>query len=360
MPKTTVSKSRKVILRKKKTKKGFSLYLDYTKNRKRIREFLGLYISGNKRLTQNDHENLDLAEKIKARRILELQAMNLDDPSILPKPKDFINWYKEMISKKQIKPSSMKKWKNLTYHLMNYSGGDLFFSEVTPAWLEDFRKYLLAKLKRNTADTYFSTMKAALNKALNDDIIVKNPFNKVEPIGRDRPLPKYLTEEELSMLIKQPWETNVKVRNAFLFSCYTGLRYGDITRITWKNIIKNNGRNYIDVVQMKTSYEELIPLSENAKKYLPEKIHENQRLFPLSHYENTNRTLNRWAKKAGLKKRISYHVSRHTFATLLLSNGVDIYTVSKLLGHTDIKHTQIYARVIDKKKEEAVDLLPEL
>ncbi|MEM4260572.1 MAG: tyrosine-type recombinase/integrase [Candidatus Woesearchaeota archaeon] len=111
---------------------------------------------------------------------------------------------------------------------------------------------------------------------------------------------------------------------------------------------------------MKTSTEELIPLSEQAVKYLGKRTKSKGRVFSLPNNNNTNNNLVKLSANAGLNKNLSFHMARHTFATLSLTYGADIYTVSKLLGHTDIKHTQIYARVIDKKKEEAVDMLPRI
>lgn len=107
----------------------------------------------------------------------------------------------------------------------------------------------------------------------------------------------------------------------------------------------------------KTKQEIIIPLSENALKWLPERHVQNDDECVFSRLgEYTNKGLQLWAAQAGIKKHVSYHVARHTFATMLITFGADLYTVSKLLGHTDIKVTQIYAKLVDAKKVEAVEL----
>ena len=121
--------------------------------------------------------------------------------------------------------------------------------------------------------------------------------------------------------------------------------------------IENQGKQFIRISMQKTKQEIIIPLSENALKWLPERHAQNDDECVFSRLgEYTNKGLQLWAAQAGIKKHVSYHVARHTFATMLITFGADLYTVSKLLGHTDIKVTQIYAKLVDAKKVEAVEL----
>ena len=113
-------------------------------------------------------------------------------------------------------------------------------------------------------------------------------------------------------------------------------------------------------IQEKTSSEQITTFNRQVWQFMGERRDDDSYIFNLPNNDNANRALRKAAKSAGLNKHLTFHMSRHTFATLSLTSGVDLYTVSKLLGHTDIKNTQIYARVIDKLKEEAVDKLPEL
>jgi integrase len=150
------------------------------------------------------------------------------------------------------------------------------------------------------------------------------------------------------------------VKNAFLFSCFSGLRYSDITALTWGQLqTDNEGKTVIRYVQQKTNKPENLQLSSEALKFLPEKndAKSADTIFNLPANNYTNFVLAGWTLAAGINKRVTFHVSRHTNATLLLSLDVPIETVSKLLGHSDIQTTQIYAKVIDKSKRAAVSKL---
>jgi integrase len=357
MAKTTISKSNNLVLRKRKIKSGYSLYLDIHVNGKRYKENLELYISDNKRLSEEEKETLLLAERIKARRILELRAEKFNDKSILPKPKDFLLFMENTAKQGNRKYSTVLKWNSIIHLLEQYSNGGVSFQEINNTWLEKFKTYLLQSLKRNTADTYFAIVKGVLNIAVKEEIIPFNPMNKVDRIGRSKTLPKFLTLDEIILLDKTACDDEF-LKKAFLFCCFTGLRFADTKNLKWKQIIEDRGKLFISFEQKKTESEELLPISEQALKYLGPKGEPETNVFVLGSNLTTNKRLRKWAKKAGLNKNITYHVSRHTFGTLLISSGVDLYIASKLLGHSDIRNTQIYARVIDKKKDEAVDLLP--
>jgi integrase len=157
------------------------------------------------------------------------------------------------------------------------------------------------------------------------------------------------------------------VKQAFFFSCFTGLRYSDVDALTWDKV--KNG--FIEFSQQKTGDAERLPLSDEAKRILKqqEKAEPSPNLrrefaknsvFFMPTQPVVDKQLKAWAKAAALDKRISFHKSRHTFATLSLSAGVDLYTTSKLLGHKNLQTTQIYAQVVDEKKKQAVSMLPSL
>ncbi len=149
-----------------------------------------------------------------------------------------------------------------------------------------------------------------------------------------------------------------QTKRAFLFTCFTGLRVSDIKRLTWENIQSG----YLDFRQQKTKGIERIKLSKSALEIIESQKGERTapagKVFDIISAYSTNDHIRQWARDAGINKNITWHCGRHTFATLCLSAGNDIYTVSKLLGHKDVKVTQIYARLIDTKKDEAIDKLP--
>lgn len=219
------------------------------------------------------------------------------------------------------------------------------------------------RVSARTADTYCQTFRTMLNEAVREGLMDKNPWNSLETIEKiKKPESKreYLTIDEMRSMIATDCP-NELVKKAYLFSCFTGLRISDVKNLKWGNLYHENGQTYVSVVMVKTTKPLYIPLSGQALKWMPVKEENKNKpddyIFgSLVNYGNVNENLKKWAEAAGIKKHISYHTSRHTFATMMLTLGADLYTVSKLLGHSSIKHTQIYARIIDSKKDDAVNL----
>jgi integrase len=147
------------------------------------------------------------------------------------------------------------------------------------------------------------------------------------------------------------------LKKAFIFSALTGLRWSDIEKLIWSEIQHSKEMGYyIRFRQKKTKGAETLPISEQARELLGEKGEQNDQIFKGLHYSAwSNLKLQQWVMKAGIPKNITFHSARHTYATLQLTLGTDIYTVSKLLGHKELKTTQIYAKVIDDKKKEAAN-----
>ena len=150
------------------------------------------------------------------------------------------------------------------------------------------------------------------------------------------------------------------VKRAYLFSCYCGLRLSDVYALRWKDIALDGEQYRVTTVMKKTAAPIYLPLSRQAVRWLPERgeAGDDETVFAgLPAEPNINKVLAKWVSKAGIPKKICYHTSRHTFATMMLTLGADLYTVSKLLGHANVKTTQIYAKIIDSKKTEAVNLM---
>lgn len=137
----------------------------------------------------------------------------------------------------------------------------------------------------------------------------------------------------------------------------------DARKLQWGSIKKtSDGKKQIELVQQKTGAVAYIPLSDNALQWLPSKGKKtgDDNVFELPHVSTIEKWLGHWGEAAGVKKHITYHVSRHTFGTLTLTYGADLYTVSKLMGHSNIHTTQIYAKIVDENKRKAVELIPKL
>ena len=160
----------------------------------------------------------------------------------------------------------------------------------------------------------------------------------------------------MQALVKTDCESK-QLKTAFLFACLTGLRWSDINKLVWSEVQHSDEMGYyIRFRQQKTKGAETLPISEQARNMLGEEKEKTERVFKgLKYSAWHNVKLAQWVLRAGITKNITFHCARHTYATLQLTMGTDIYTVSKLLGHRELKTTQIYAKVIDNKKKEAAN-----
>lgn len=211
------------------------------------------------------------------------------------------------------------------------------------------------KVKNNI---YFGKFSAAIKTAHKAKLISENPLENINHIKQAETQREFLTLEELQILAKTDCD-NIELKNACLFSALTGLRYGDVEKLVWREVCADeiNGC-YLRYTQEKTQAVETLPISASAFQLLGQRKQDEDRLFPtISYSDNQNKKIKAWLQKAGITKKITFHCFRHTFATLQISLGTDIYTVSKMLGHKDISTTQIYAKVIDKKKQDAANLI---
>ncbi|HCJ47224.1 MAG TPA: hypothetical protein DHV83_06685 [Prevotella sp.] len=245
--------------------------------------------------------------------------------------------------------------------------------DVTPKFLRGFLKYLNSdgankyggRLCQETIYTYFTVLSILMNKAVRLEMIPANPFHKLSQSEKPQRWTKkreFLTMEEVEKLAKTECD-DWRVKKAFLFCCFTGVRYIDVSRLKWKHIQKlADGEYQLDMTQKKTEEPVYIPLSANAMKWLPEKGDNGRENYVFQFRDRSiiYKYLQDRGKRAGIEKHLIFHMSRHTCATLLLYYGADLYTVSKILGHTLIKSTQIYAKVVDSMKRKAVDNIPEL
>ena len=194
-------------------------------------------------------------------------------------------------------------------------------------------------------------------------LIDRNPFKLLD--AKEKPqknssIREFLTIEEVKQLMATPCRYDI-VKRAFLFSCFTGLRYSDIKSLLWSEIRKAaDGRTlFLEHPQVKTRKIVTVPLSEEALKWMPKQQKDKEHVFHQMQITSTTVEviLGEWMKEAGIEKHITYHCSRHTAATMLLTLGADLYTVSKILGHSSIKMTEVYAKIVDKKKLETVNLV---
>jgi len=371
----------KVTLRKKKISKGRqSLYLDFypaithpETGKPTRREFLGLYIFEKPKTPidkQHNAETLKIGESIRQKR-----------ENFLNKPEIYSEYEKEQLHKKELgeqcfieyfrklankrKANNRDNWISALNYIEAFTGGKLKFADLNEKFLEDFKEYLLTTkskksekttLSRNSAVSYFNKVKAALKQAYKDGILQTDLNAKISPIKTAETRREYLTIEELNKLVKTPCNNDL-LKRAALFSALTGLRFSDIQKMVWGELEYIEGQGYfLNFSQKKTNGVEYYPISEQAVSLLNEKGEPTARVFEgLEYSAYHNKHLFEWIRTAGINKDITFHCFRHTFATLQLFNGTDIYTVSKMLGHKDLKTTQIYAKIVDDTKRKAAD-----
>ena len=332
---------------------SLSLYFDYWNGTKRQYQFIKIYLLNKITTYHEDNNKLKIALSVRDKKEIELFKQDNDfELKNWKRDANFIEYFKRI---SETYPPSERAWRNTYKHLRDFTKGFIKIKAVDDKFCEAFKEYLLSKVSANTGHTYFSKLLASLNKAIKDKIITYNPAQGIS-IKKTDTKKEFLTPEEVQTIIKTPFIEHQQLKNAFLFGCFTGLRISDIRQLTFDNI----ENEYIVFKQKKTSGQERIKLSKNALDIIEQQKEftgTTGNIFDLP--VTINRILKRFIKKAGITKHITFHCSRHTFATLCLTYDIDLYTVSKLLGHRDIKTTQIYAKLIDKKKDEAIDKLPQ-
>ena len=165
------------------------------------------------------------------------------------------------------------------------------------------------------------------------------------------------TLEEAEKLASTPCENEV-LKRAFFFAVLTGIRLCDIQDLTWGEIVQTESGWRVDFTQRKTHVVDYLPINEQAYALCGERREQDRRVFEgLTGSSWISRPLKKWIEASGIKKHITFHCSRHTFATLQLEHDTDIYTIKGMLGHTNVKTTQIYAHIVDKSKRSAADVI---
>ena len=212
-------------------------------------------------------------------------------------------------------------------------------------------------ISQNTASTYFSIFKAAVHQAFIEGYLDVDLAAKVKGVPEEESRREYLTIDELNLLAATPCNYPMLKKAAF-FSALTGLRHCDIRKMTWQELSKEGDHYRINFTQKKTGGVEYMPISEQAYLICGEPQEPDRLVFEgLQDPSYINRPVKVWVEAAGIKKHITFHCFRHSFATNQLTEGTDLYIISKMMGHTDIRTTQIYTKVVDPKKEQAADAI---
>ena len=357
----------KVTLRKRELPSGkITLYLDFwppVKNprtgEQSRREYLGIYlIKKPKDATErkNNSEKLKIAEAIRSEREIAILKEQFGFADRTRGKVNFLQYFQEIANE----PGNHAG--NVFKHFFRFTGGKCSIADVTPELCQSFREYLLSGeaslddkrfVSQNGASHLFMYFKMVVRRAQQDKLITDDIVSKLESISIKPVHKEYLTLDEVKRLAATPCEDEL-LKRAGLLSCLCGLRISDIEALTWDNvIIAPDGGHALKVFTQKTGTYAIIPISEEAFSLLGER--KEGRIFDDLHRNTLSRRIGRWVKAAGIDKHITFHNFRHTYATILASNGTSIYTVSKLLTHSNVTTTQIYADIVDEDKRKAAE-----
>jgi site-specific recombinase XerD len=318
-----------------------------------------VYADGVRSIRQKEYDNADLYTEKEAELAVQNQRQQID----------FIEYFSK-VSKDRHRNSSQSiivNWNRVGELLKLFTNNQpLPFSQINLSKAEEIRRFMLTApcggnkkgtVSHNTAATYYSIFKAGLKQAFVDGYLIVDISAKIKGIQDQESRREHLSVEELNILAETPCDRPI-LKRAALFSALTGVRHCDIQKLKWKEIQVVGEQVRLNFTQQKTKGVEYMPISEQAYQLCGEPGKPEQLVFEdLPDPSWISGPLKRWIKSAGITRNITFHCFRHTYATLQLAGGTDIYTVSKMLGHTNVKTTQIYAKVVDEKKQKATDAI---
>jgi len=279
---------------------------------------------------------------------------------------EVLPYIQEAVKKRQatLTSGTMRVWANFITKYQKFEGKNrLTFGEMNKAKVEEFIAFIadykspkVGKLAANSQKSMIRCFQAILNEAWKDEIITFNPNHAVELPKGEQKQKQFLTLPELQALNNTDC-ANDTVKRMSLFSALTGLRHSDCVGLQWGNITGGE-KPSIKFTQQKTKGVVYMPISTEALELCGKRKNESDNVFDgVENSQYCNNIISQWVKKAKINKDITFHCFRHTFATLQLTQGTDIYTVSKMLGHADVKTTQIYAQIVDEKKQAAANAI---
>ena len=349
-----------------------SLYIDHFEDGKHRRESLSLYLEPETtvRVKRANAITMRKAEAILRERLSAILSAQLTEIEEQEHRKTLLSsWldtYYTYLERRGV--SALYCIKTIKQRMQEYAP-DATLEQVNKSFILGFIDYLRGEYRMRNGEplsqksifNLVGMFSSSLNYAVSIGRIAVNPYNLFESEERVKPgrehKREYLTIEELKRMIDTPCRSAV-VKQAFLFTCFTGLRLSDVRGLRWCDLSQQGGSYTLGIKMYKTKKLVYIPLPKQAMKWMPERGNKSGDDFVFDSVPHSyNDYIAAWAMEAGITKHITHHCGRHTFATMLLTLGADIYTVSKLLGHTNVKTTQIYAKIVNKKKDDAVSLV---
>ena len=342
------------VKRRNRPQKGsIALYLDYNTGTKRIQESTGLHLYPEKddKTKQLNKENLIRFEILRC----EKQRQLLNGISTLPVNRnkiDFIKFYNQHFIKN---PTKERRANAVLNQLLNFiKKPDLPITAINEDLLLRFKKHLESNLTGETPHNYFKLLGRVIKQATKEGLFQVNPISdikikKMEGIDKET-----LTMEEIKILFQSDC-SNEDVKRAFLFCCYTGLRYCDVSRLKWKNIQNDT----FSLVQSKTKKSISNSIHINAFSLLGNRGNELDLVFKLPTTLNgCNKVLKNWVYKSGINRKITWHCGRHSLATNLVVYKADILEVMHCMGHSSPAHTKRYIHKVEEMTKNAINKLP--
>lgn len=372
----------KIHLRQRKQTKGgkISLYLEIYKGSlktsegkvKAIREYeyLDLYLIDKPQTVadrQSNKDTLSLANSIKSKREVEIKSGKHGFTRTGSSKADFMLYFKAETDKRGKTKGSLSTWESTQIQLRKYAGEQVSFKSIDVVFCEGFKEHLVnfkktdgKPLASSTVATYFSRLRATLKLAVRQGLLAFNPADDVVIPAIKTHKREHLTKEELKAVAVADCRYPV-LKNAFLFSCLTGLRWSDVNNLKWGDLRMGDDGWRVVFHQVKTDGLQYHAIPNNALKYMGERGKDAEYVFTgLKYSSYMNVALQKWMMEAGITKNITFHCARHTYAMLHMELGSEVLTLSKLMGHSSIKTTQIYADIHGEKKREAANRLNSL
>ena len=361
-----------VSLRQKPIANGrASLYLDFfpeiisaKTGKPTRREFLKIYIYLKpKNEVEKTHNKsiLEFANLVRAKRLTQIKDKEFGFKENITYNVDIIEFYNSIVEEyyNNGTDSNHSSWNASFNYYKAFAGNRLQSHFLNDEHVRKYRNFLLkttnlrtgkGNLSVNTASSYFKNFASVLKRAYKKSIIEKDLASEIVFIKEEQTYREYLSQEELEILWDTPCDMP-KLKHMAIFSALTGLRFVDVKALPFSNIYNDKHQgSYIKLREKKTGNLFNHPISQSVLDIINLQPKDNSLVFGDVKYTDIGRPLKKWLMDSGITKKISFHNFRHTYATLQLANGADIYTVSKLLGHKNVATTQIYTKVIDSNK----------
>lgn len=361
-----------------------NVYLLFRKGRSGKSSYYLLYVNGKFRKTENlniryftapkNHQERShnksaaaLAKTIHSQKVVDLQYSQHAMVSPVRGKITLLSFYDKLMQERQESLGTYGNWRSSRIFLSKYMNGiDIPMDKIDENFVAGYQEYLLKArgkwdkpLSRGAALSYFIKLKVTLKTAYQQKYIKQNPAAIVKCVRADEKTRAFVTVEEIKRLMQTPCK-RPELKTAYMWGCMTGMRISDIKALTWEQITFDDDTGYqVSFIQKKTKAAEVLPISNEAYKLIEPFEHRDGKVFRGLVVDNhTNKMLSKWFQDAGIKRHLTFHSSRHSFASNLLAlKAADIYTVSKLLGHRRLATTEVYAHVLHQSKVEAVNKL---